>query len=604
MSISDFEEQNNINKINENNSRNESSDPYEKNELLKFIENNHNNYEAYYKLGNIFYEEKNYDKAIEYFFKAGVTPISVIKLGNTYHIYRVLIGKSNKIIEKTSQLPNILQAYKNRGFSKFKLKKYDEAINDLCNLFLEKISEHEIANYGSSFTTESIINYPIFRLCNLKSLKNLTNLIVVDGDVNIPFYLGISYIKSGYIKYPEHLMNLVIKLDPTNVIAFYHLIRLQKRNVIDPTNLFDEANNYYSKALEMNPKHYEAIRYRGKIYFDFKKYEKALQDFEEISSRYNEDYEFLIDMGDTYLKLNRFYSAMKVYDQALEYKHFVTEDIKSALFDEYKKNKKKLLEETEDITANYYFAKQYFDSQIYDKSLVFFDKIIEIEPALTPIYYFRALYYFKHDRYNKAYNECKKAEKYFSNYSLFEIEKIIKENHEMFSDMIHKIKPKCMDYLKQIELPIIQRHINKLFPILLCTKCNDKNYKVLRPNTSFDGLEIECMVCKKKLWLKTDMTIPNEYIESIKDWIALGKPLEITLSSNYNAASKQTRIRIPSSIRQEVWRRDDGKCVNCGSRENLEYDHIIPVSKGGSNTARNIELLCQKCNREKTNKIL
>ncbi|MBU4140690.1 MAG: HNH endonuclease, partial [Candidatus Omnitrophica bacterium] len=52
-----------------------------------------------------------------------------------------------------------------------------------------------------------------------------------------------------------------------------------------------------------------------------------------------------------------------------------------------------------------------------------------------------------------------------------------------------------------------------------------------------------------------------------------------------------------------VWRRDGGKCVKCGSRENLEFDHIIPVVKGGSNTARNVELLCEKCNREKKDKI-
>ena len=43
--------------------------------------------------------------------------------------------------------------------------------------------------------------------------------------------------------------------------------------------------------------------------------------------------------------------------------------------------------------------------------------------------------------------------------------------------------------------------------------------------------------------------------------------------------------------------------VKCGSQENLEFDHIIPLSKGGSNTVRNIQLLCQKCNREKSNKI-
>lgn len=66
-----------------------------------------------------------------------------------------------------------------------------------------------------------------------------------------------------------------------------------------------------------------------------------------------------------------------------------------------------------------------------------------------------------------------------------------------------------------------------------------------------------------------------------------------------HADSTSTRPRIPQNVRIEVWRRDGGKCVRCGSRDNLEYDHIIPISKGGSNTARNIELLCEPCNRSK-----
>jgi len=49
------------------------------------------------------------------------------------------------------------------------------------------------------------------------------------------------------------------------------------------------------------------------------------------------------------------------------------------------------------------------------------------------------------------------------------------------------------------------------------------------------------------------------------------------------------RPSIPEKTRIEVWRRDEGKCVQCGSKEKLEYDHIIPISKGGSNTARNIQ---------------
>lgn len=66
---------------------------------------------------------------------------------------------------------------------------------------------------------------------------------------------------------------------------------------------------------------------------------------------------------------------------------------------------------------------------------------------------------------------------------------------------------------------------------------------------------------------------------------------------------KYERTRIPESVRVEVWRRDQGRCAGCGSREKLEYDHIVPVSRGGSNTARNVELLCEACNRSKGDRI-
>jgi hypothetical protein len=59
------------------------------------------------------------------------------------------------------------------------------------------------------------------------------------------------------------------------------------------------------------------------------------------------------------------------------------------------------------------------------------------------------------------------------------------------------------------------------------------------------------------------------------------------------------REPIPQHVRREVWQRDGGQCVDCGSRERLEYDHIVAVANGGSNTARNIELRCEKCNRSK-----
>jgi 5-methylcytosine-specific restriction endonuclease McrA len=63
------------------------------------------------------------------------------------------------------------------------------------------------------------------------------------------------------------------------------------------------------------------------------------------------------------------------------------------------------------------------------------------------------------------------------------------------------------------------------------------------------------------------------------------------------------RSAIPIDIANAVWNRDGGKCVYCGAREKLEFDHIIPASKGGSSTYRNLQLLCENCNREKSDKI-
>jgi hypothetical protein len=66
---------------------------------------------------------------------------------------------------------------------------------------------------------------------------------------------------------------------------------------------------------------------------------------------------------------------------------------------------------------------------------------------------------------------------------------------------------------------------------------------------------------------------------------------------------EHTRI-IPSSVKAEVWKRDHGKCVICGSTTNLHFDHIIPFSKGGSSVvSENIQVMCAKHNISKRDKI-
>lgn len=70
-----------------------------------------------------------------------------------------------------------------------------------------------------------------------------------------------------------------------------------------------------------------------------------------------------------------------------------------------------------------------------------------------------------------------------------------------------------------------------------------------------------------------------------------------------NETKKLSREPILQIVQDKVWNRDGGRCVKCGSNEKLEFDHIIPFSKGGANTYRNLQLLCESCNRKKSNKI-
>jgi 5-methylcytosine-specific restriction endonuclease McrA len=60
---------------------------------------------------------------------------------------------------------------------------------------------------------------------------------------------------------------------------------------------------------------------------------------------------------------------------------------------------------------------------------------------------------------------------------------------------------------------------------------------------------------------------------------------------------------IPQDVKQAVWQRDQGRCVQCSATSYLEFDHIIPFGRGGASTVNNVQLLCRKCNLTKGDRI-
>ena len=71
--------------------------------------------------------------------------------------------------------------------------------------------------------------------------------------------------------------------------------------------------------------------------------------------------------------------------------------------------------------------------------------------------------------------------------------------------------------------------------------------------------------------------------------------------------TKHARKPISKRIRFAVFDRDGFTCCYCGRQPpsvQLEIDHIIPVSNGGTNDQENLRTACVDCNRGKSNKSL
>lgn len=80
---------------------------------------------------------------------------------------------------------------------------------------------------------------------------------------------------------------------------------------------------------------------------------------------------------------------------------------------------------------------------------------------------------------------------------------------------------------------------------------------------------------------------------------------KLTLS----AFTKEQRALMTNRLREAIKKRDNFTCCSCGNSTYkepnllLEIDHIVPVSKGGCTVEENLQTLCWKCNRAKSNKI-
>jgi hypothetical protein len=108
----------------------------------------------------------------------------------------------------------------------------------------------------------------------------------------------------------------------------------------------------------------------------------------------------------------------------------------------------------------------------------------------------------------------------------------------------------------------------------------------------------------KKLFSSFDLDLSAEDVAALANEERNKRRLQLEKAHALESMTKQLDSRakrqtISQDVKTAVWQRDQSRCVECESQVSLEFDHIIPFSMGGSNTVRNLQLLCESCNRRK-----
>jgi len=154
--------------------------------------------------------------------------------------------------------------------------------------------------------------------------------------------------------------------------------------------------------------------------------------------------------------------------------------------------------------------------------------------------------------------------------------------------------------------------VRSCFLVQPCPRCHEIEMRMVAISPNARSLHYACLHCEKQMRAPAGSPAASEtgalheqFRTRLESYVRRypERPFEAEVSFCTPASplpfEQTTRQPIPEAVRTEVWRRDRGCCVRCGGQENLEFDHIIPVSRGGATSARNLQLLCKGCNRSK-----
>lgn len=192
--------------------------------------------------------------------------------------------------------------------------------------------------------------------------------------------------------------------------------------------------------------------------------------------------------------------------------------------------------------------------------------------------------------------------KYLIKYSDIEYSTQCLEKIDFCIDFMHSIKDfhTDMDNLGQDihrQLPLLV----KLFVTREKTPytISDVNYRLSK--TSCPTFRFSYVSAAGKSQRSYSILVTSNVLEAVES--------EVSAKISKSGHSSTQRLAMTNDLREAIKKRDNYTCCICGNsvfkEPNLllEVDHIIPISKGGKTEASNLQTLCWRCNRKKSNKM-
>ena len=141
---------------------------------------------------------------------------------------------------------------------------------------------------------------------------------------------------------------------------------------------------------------------------------------------------------------------------------------------------------------------------------------------------------------------------------------------------------------KQFESSLDDRHAYVFIMTRKKTKYKQVYYNKLAYN---ENLEYKRFCCNYEYLLRRKKLLEQiNYECSLSEW-----------------NTKEQRKLLTKELREKIMRRDNYTCQICGKYMpdgvGIEIDHIYPISKGGKTVPSNLQVLCSKCNRSKSDKL-